>query len=63
MMTISTGAVYVSLPQVSAEETADLTDVHKRLAVAGLFSYWRTFATGTMHRIYPWAHSFFPRWF
>ena len=52
-----------ALPQVSATETADLRDVHKRIALGGVFSYWRTFFAGPIIRIYPWMHSFWPRWF
>lgn len=52
-----------SLPQVSSSETADLRDVHKRLTASKLFSYWQTFSTKTIHRVYPWIHSFWPRWF
>ena len=32
-----------TLPNVSATETADLRDVHIRLAEARLFSYWPAF--------------------
>jgi len=51
-----------TLPQVSAEVTADLRDVHTRLAESRKFSYWRGFM-GEMTRVYVWAHSFWPRWF
>ena len=52
-----------ALPKVSATETADLRDVHKRLTESKLFSYWRTFYAGHIIRIYPWVHSFWPRVF
>ena len=52
-----------TLPNVSATETADLRDVHKRLTESRLFSYWRTFYAGHIIRIYPWVHSFWPRVF
>ena len=52
-----------ALPKVSATETADLNDVHKRLAKAGMFSYWEGFCKGQMVRVYRWVHSFWPRGF
>ena len=51
-----------TLPNVSATETADLHDVHKRLAKAGMFSYFRAF-WGEYVRVYQFVHSFWPRLF
>ena len=52
-----------TLPNVSATETADLRDVHKRLTASKLFSYWNGFYKGQMVRVYQWVHSFYPRYF
>lgn len=52
-----------TLPNVGTTETADLRDVHLRLAKSRLFSYWNGFYTGQMVRVYRWAHSFWPRIF
>ena len=51
-----------AFPNVSATETADLRDVHTRLAKSRLFSYWRAF-WGEYVRVYQWVHSFWPRLF
>lgn len=52
-----------TLPNVSANETADLRDVHARLAKSALFSYWRALINNDLHRVCVWAHSFWPRLF
>ena len=52
-----------TLPNVSATETADLRDVHIRLAESRLFSNWEGFCKGQMVRVYRWVHSFWPRGF
>lgn len=51
------------LPQVSAAVTADMRDVHARLAKDGRFSYWVAFFAGPFIRLYPWMHQFWPRFF
>ena len=48
-------ALSQTLPQVSATVTADLRDVHKRLAFHHWFRWW-------MHGEWV-AHKFFTRWF
>jgi len=52
-----------TLPQVSAAITADLYDVHARLAATRKFSYYCTFFRNAFVRVFPWVHQFYPRWF